>query len=343
MSLKDTSNFSTGNVEGSRQQTPGDRINTHNTYIKRGIGLFLDYQSTENAVMELQGIGHNMDDISVISQDSDSVNQSGQMGTAQVRDDEGNRAEDSVKTGAVSGGAIGGAAGGLLGGLVGSGMPEKQAQLYNNRVSAGEYLVMVDGTDAEIRQAEAILTRHGIREWQVYDVPTTGSATVNPAASTVPGTHQGTRPVNPVGERTTSQADAETVKLREERLVIDKNRQKTGEVAIGKHTETDTMRVSTPVEKESVVIANVPVDDEKVAPSTGDPFDQQETMRVELFEETPTVHKEVFVREEVGIGKKTTQETVNTEETLRREELDVDSEGRPLIDNRTHRPNRNRR
>lgn len=69
----------------------------------------------------------------------------------------------------ISGGAIGAAAGGLIGGLVGLGIPEDRARVYNDRVSRGEYLVMVEGSEDEIRRAEAILGKRGIQEWGIYD------------------------------------------------------------------------------------------------------------------------------------------------------------------------------
>lgn len=71
----------------------------------------------------------------------------------------------------ISGGAIGAAAGGLVGGLVGLGIPEDRARAYHDRVSRGEYLVMVEGTEAEIQQAETILHRRGIQDWGIYDAP----------------------------------------------------------------------------------------------------------------------------------------------------------------------------
>ncbi|NJR64989.1 MAG: DUF1269 domain-containing protein [Leptolyngbyaceae cyanobacterium CRU_2_3] len=70
---------------------------------------------------------------------------------------------------AVSGGVIGAAAGGLIGGLVGLGIPEDRARAYSDRVSRGEYLVMLDGSDEEIRRAELILNRGGIQDWGIYD------------------------------------------------------------------------------------------------------------------------------------------------------------------------------
>jgi len=69
---------------------------------------------------------------------------------------------------ALSGGAIGAAAGGLLGAIVGLGIPQ-QARVYNDRLSRGDYLVIVDGTDDDVRRAGGILSNRGIQEWRIYD------------------------------------------------------------------------------------------------------------------------------------------------------------------------------
>ncbi|MEC4816368.1 MAG: general stress protein [Scytonema sp. PMC 1069.18] len=70
---------------------------------------------------------------------------------------------------ALAGGAIGAAAGGLTGGLIGLGIPENRAKVYNDRVNKGDYLVIVDGTEGEARRAEAILKRHHIEEFDIFD------------------------------------------------------------------------------------------------------------------------------------------------------------------------------
>ncbi len=128
----------------------------------------------------------------------------------------------------------------------------------------------------------------------------------------------------------------QNLKLYEERLVANKTRQKTGEVAIGKRVETETANVSVPIEKERVVIERTtPVDaGVTVTPGT-DAFGEGEVARVEVYEETPDIRKEAFVREEVSVKKEINHETVQAEETLRREELDVNTEGRTVVDKET--------
>jgi uncharacterized protein (TIGR02271 family) len=132
----------------------------------------------------------------------------------------------------------------------------------------------------------------------------------------------------------------QTFKLYEERLIANKNRVKTGEVTVGKHIETETAQVTVPLEKERLVIERVtPTDAGRVvAPGEVD-FQEGEVARIELYEETPEIHKEAFVREEVRVSKVVQQETVETQEVIRREELDVKTEGSPVIDTPRQNPN----
>ena len=136
-----------------------------------------------------------------------------------------------------------------------------------------------------------------------------------------------------------NKADNQALKLYQERLVANKKRVKTGEVAIGKHVETETARVSVPIEKERVIVERVTPTDagRAVDPGTVN-FGEGEVARVETYEETPDIRKEAFVREEVKVRKEVDRETVEAEETIRREELDVDADGR-TVEERTARPN----
>ena len=124
----------------------------------------------------------------------------------------------------------------------------------------------------------------------------------------------------------------QTFRLYQERLIASKNRIKTGEVAIGKHIETETERVSVPLEKERVVIERVATDTTSAVSPTETAFQEGELARIELYEETPEIHKEAFVREEVRVKKVVDRETFNAEETVRREELDIDTQGSPVMD-----------
>lgn len=128
-----------------------------------------------------------------------------------------------------------------------------------------------------------------------------------------------------------NEQDHQTLRLYEERLIASKHRQKTGEVSIGKRVETETARVAVPVERERVVIERVTPADAGTAVSGREAdFREGEVARLEIHEETPDVRKEAFLREEVRVRKVVDQDTVETQETVRREELDVNSGNLPI-------------
>ncbi|NMF64169.1 photosystem reaction center subunit H [Brasilonema octagenarum UFV-E1] len=125
--------------------------------------------------------------------------------------------------------------------------------------------------------------------------------------------------------------DHQTLRLYEERLVANKRRQKAGEVTVGKHIETETARVAIPVEKERVVVERVTPADAGRAVAPGEAtFREGEVARVEIYEETADVRKEAFLREEVRVKKVVDQDTVEAQETIRREELDINAPGLPI-------------
>ena len=132
-----------------------------------------------------------------------------------------------------------------------------------------------------------------------------------------------------------NEQDHQTLRLYEERLVANKIRQKTGEVTISKHVETETARVAVPIEKERVVIERLTPDNAGRAVSAAEAnFRDGEVARVEIYEETPDIQKQTVLREEVRVRKVVDQETVQAQETIRREELDVDATNNLPIEER---------
>lgn len=344
-----------------------DRHQTSMSSNRRAVGVFSNRRDAENALHELKASGFDMNRVSVITRDAHG---SQEIEGAEVSKKVGNKADKGAGAGALSGGALGGltgllvglgtlaipgigpvmlagevatalattaagtaigaASGGLIGGLVGLGIPEKEAKAYSDRVHQGDYLVIVDGSDEDIRRAEMALNHaNGLQDWATYDHPNAGAAAVAGSASAQTtssfGTESRVHPT-PVVDHTN---DDDAIRLYEERLVVDKDREKTGEVSIGKHIETETARVSVPIEKERVVI-------ERVTPSTtepvGDDAFRDSEIRMEVYEETPDIQKEAFVREEVSVRKEVTEETVAVQETLRREEIDIVTDGNAVVD-----------
>jgi hypothetical protein len=115
--------------------------------------------------------------------------------------------------------------------LVGLGIPDEKAHLYNDRVNRGDYLVMIDGTEQEIRRAEPILSRRGIQDWAIFDAPDTDrSRAVNasPTTSTHPATGTATRQVidhDATPGVSTTPGQAEVVSKEPEVIIIDRRDQ----------------------------------------------------------------------------------------------------------------------
>ncbi|MEB3216111.1 MAG: DUF2382 domain-containing protein [Nostocales cyanobacterium 94392] len=324
--------------------------NTNNIEYKRAAGLFYSRNEAEAAVRGLKDAGFHEDSISVIARDAD------QIDGVETRQDIGNKADEGAAAGALTGGALGGitgllvglgtlaipgigpimfagaeataiatalaggaigaATGGLVGALIGLGIPEEKAKVYSDRVSGGSFLVMVTGTEAEVQRTESIMRRCGVEEFGIYNAP---GQTTQPVART------------PEPAPTAPVANDDNVKLYEERLVADKERQKTGEVSVGKHVETETARVAVPVEKERVVIERTNSTNERVVSPGAADFSGGEVARMDIYEESADIDKEAFVREEVRVRKEVERDTVEAQETIRREELDIDVDGNPTI------------
>jgi uncharacterized protein (TIGR02271 family) len=119
-------------------------------------------------------------------------------------------------------------------------------------------------------------------------------------------------------------------KLYQERLIASKTRQKAGDAVISKRIETETAQASVPVEKERVVIERMPGTGTTAATPGEATFQAGVVSRVDVYEEVPEFHKEAFVREEVRVNKVVEKETATTQEQVRREELDVNVDDRPI-------------
>ena len=126
--------------------------------------------------------------------------------------------------------------------------------------------------------------------------------------------------------------DRQNLKLYEERLIANKERFRAGAVSIGKRVETESATVSVPVEKEKIVIERSTATDGTVVTPGEATFAEGEVARVEVYEETASVEKQAFVREEVNVRKEVEQDTVSARETIRREELEVETDGDAVID-----------
>lgn len=116
---------------------------------------------------------------------------------------------------------------------------------------------------------------------------------------------------------------ARRLQLLEEKLRVSKQREQAGEVHIGKRLVSEQRSLSVPLRQERLVVERRPGGGQP-AQSVG--FGEQ-TVAVPLTKETVDVAKETVVGETVTVRKETSERTQQVQETLRKEELDVQDSG----------------
>lgn len=176
--------------------------------LSRAVGTFMTRQDAELALQELQEAGFNMDRVSVIVNNPQSKDNIGGAEVKPASEQAKGGAGAGATAGAATGGllgligglsvialpgvgavaelgivlantllgsGIGAAGGGLVGALIGWGIPEDRARYYDEMLSRGRYIVLMEGTPAEISGAEAILQNRRIQDWAIYNagMPTT--------------------------------------------------------------------------------------------------------------------------------------------------------------------------
>lgn len=123
------------------------------------------------------------------------------------------------------------------------------------------------------------------------------------------------------------------IQLYEERLTTQKQRVKTGEVKISKRTVTETNGSATPVTKEKVIIEIESIYGGETRVDFGDAEVADDgTVRMGIYEDQTEVCRRVVPYQNITVRKETMQDVVRTQETIRREELDVSSDGAPVAD-----------
>lgn len=173
----------------------------------RAIGVFASREDAEGALQELKNSGFPMERVSIIARDAEQnaelvgVPASDRVGEQQVGS--ATAAVADAVTGSVWGtllvglgslaipgvgpviaaGSLGlalvasvagtgiaaAAAGDLVKGLGDLGIPEEHARIYGDRLHQGNYLVILEGSEDEIRRAEEICSNRGIENWGTYE------------------------------------------------------------------------------------------------------------------------------------------------------------------------------
>ena len=115
--------------------------------------------------------------------------------------------------------------------------------------------------------------------------------------------------------------EEDVLERREERLTVDKQTEKAGEVRVGKRVVEEQQSIDVPVTREEVTIERRDVD----RPATGEAF-TEESLEVPVYEERVETGKEARVVEELEVDKTATTETARVQDTVRREEFEIEGE-----------------
>ncbi|MGZ6124061.1 MAG: YsnF/AvaK domain-containing protein [Myxococcales bacterium] len=120
-----------------------------------------------------------------------------------------------------------------------------------------------------------------------------------------------------------------SIPVSEEQVRVEKRKRKAGEVRVSKSVVTEEKQVNVPVTREEVRVERVPSGRQA---SEGDARFAREDVSVPVMEEEVVVSKRPVVREEVRIHTEAHQEQRPVTASVRREEVEIDEDHRPLSD-----------
>jgi len=213
--------------------------------------------------------------------------------------------DDQIRYSVHKGGA------GILDALTSLGFQQDQANYYNSEFMAGRTVVTVNAGNRQ-QEAYDILMRNG-----AYDYSSRRGQAATAGSYTQTATTEG----------------EQKLRLREEQLQAQKQQVQAGEVGIHKDVVTEEKTLNVPVSREEVYIERNPVSG--TVPADTPIGEGGETYRVPVREEQVQVTKEPVVKEEIGLGKRTVQDSQQFSDTVKREEArfnqtgDVNVEGAP--------------
>ncbi|GIP40483.1 hypothetical protein J31TS4_37630 [Paenibacillus sp. J31TS4] len=325
---------------------------------KKIVGVFDTEHEATQAIEELKRQGFSTDDISVIAKNKGDVsNISDETGTKAPEGVATGAATGGLLGGltgllagigalaipgigpivaagpiaaTLTGAAVGAGTGGLVGGLVGLGIPEEEAKHYESYVNDGKILVMVDSDASRDRGVySAFRQNHSLNASMYDDEPADREHLARGEQLTGTQTDVTSRERLDHSSRLDDgrlddDRSDRSLRLREERLDVDKERVQTGEVTVHKDVVEEEKTINVPVTREEVVIERHSVRDGE---TDGAPIGEDETIRIPVSEERVDVDKHQVVTGEVSIGKREVRDTEQVHDTVKREEAHVERSG----------------
>jgi len=121
--------------------------------------------------------------------------------------------------------------------------------------------------------------------------------------------------------------DATKLSLRKEELDIAKSSVQKGEVEFGKEIIEEQKTVDVPVTREEIVIERKSLNNE----ASDSPITDEQSIRIPVNEEKVHVDKHTVVTGEISAHKRAIEDTEHIEETLKREEAQINKIGNPDV------------
>ncbi len=205
----------------------------------------------------------------------------------------------------LSSAAAGAAAAGLTGALIGMGVSKEEADFFASEMQSGNLILTIDA-GPRTNEAIRILDRFGGYDMSNRDAAST-TGTRQDSLQSQNSDSRGTSD----GSRATKLNDSDTIRAHEEKIHVKKTPVQTGEVEIRKEVHTKHKTIDVPVSREEIVIERHPAEIK-----TGSAADFQEgrkEIRIPISEEEVQIEKEVVVKEEVSVGKRTVHDTKRVE------------------------------
>jgi uncharacterized protein (TIGR02271 family) len=127
-----------------------------------------------------------------------------------------------------------------------------------------------------------------------------------------------------VGHDTSGPTTDSAMTRSEEQLSVGTRSEEVGRARLRKYVVTENVSQTVPVSREEVRVEREPITDANVGNALDGPAISEEEHEVTLHAETPVVQKEAVPVERIRLDKETVTEQVQVNETLRKEEVEVD-------------------
>ncbi|KMY53031.1 hypothetical protein AC623_02685 [Bacillus sp. FJAT-27231] len=212
----------------------------------------------------------------------------------------------------------------VRGGLRNMGLNDMEVDRYCNDINNGKILLYVDREYDQLYRNRTLTNEAD---------PNLGANTIGMNDTTADGYVEGVKAdrlsnLDTTGLDTNADlTDEQRLRLREERLEVDKERVQKGEVYVEKDVVEEPRTINVNVERDEVYVERRPVDDAVSAQDSSPIVGDDDTIRIPITEERVEVTKRPVVSEELVIGKRKVQDTETVSDTVKREEAHIAKEG----------------